>query len=70
MQTQRQAFFALRISLGFVSSFCEAKFYRAVVETVNERVGRYMLFGMIFSAGMWGASTGQLWRFPLGRPPC
>lgn len=57
---QRQAFFALRISLGFISSFCEAKFYRTVVETINERVGRYLLFGIMFSAGMWGASAGML----------
>lgn len=56
---QRQQFFALRIALGFISSFCEAKFYRAVVDSINERVGRYVLFGLTFSAGMWGASIGE-----------
>lgn len=54
---QRQQFFALRMMLGFISTLCEAKFYRTVVEVVNERVGRYTLFAMIFSAGMWNAST-------------
>lgn len=43
--------------LGFISALCEAKFYRTIVEAVNERVGRYTLFGMILSAGMWNAST-------------
>ena len=43
-----------------MSSFCEAKFYRAIVETLNDRVGRYMLFMMVFNAGMWNASTGEL----------
>jgi alpha-1,2-mannosyltransferase len=45
--------------LGFISTVCEAKFYRAVVDAVNERVGRYLLFGMILSAGMWNASVGE-----------
>ncbi|ORY24212.1 putative mannosyltransferase [Naematelia encephala] len=57
---KRQQFFALRICLAAVSSFCEAKFFRAVVEVVHERVGRYMLFAMAFSAGMWGSSVAFL----------
>lgn len=56
---QRQAFFAVRIFLAFVSTFCEAKFYRTVAVTLNDRVGRYMLFMLLFSAGMWNASTGN-----------
>jgi len=60
---QRPAFFAVRISLALVSSFCEAKLYRTVVEKVNERVGRYLFFMLLCSAGMWNASTG--WFFPL-----
>jgi len=43
--------------LGFISTICEAKFFRAVVESVNERVGRYLFFMMIFSAGMSSASV-------------
>lgn len=56
---QRQAFFSVRIFLAIICSFCEAKFYRTIVETMNDRVGRYTLFMLIFSAGMWNASTGK-----------
>lgn len=54
---KRQQFFALRIFLGAICSVCEARFMRAVVEAVNERVGRYVFFAMLFSAGMWSASV-------------
>ncbi|KAF8495055.1 glycosyltransferase family 22 protein [Gautieria morchelliformis] len=57
---KRQAFFAVRIFLAVMSTFCEAKLYRAVVETLNDRVGRYMLFMLVFSAGMWNSSTSFL----------
>ncbi|TXT09120.1 hypothetical protein VHUM_02594 [Vanrija humicola] len=57
---KRQQFFALRMFLGGISSFVEARFYRAVVEAVNERVGRYVLFALLFSAGMWTASVAFL----------
>ena len=63
---KRPAFFALRISLGAVSSYCEARFYRAVVDAVNERVGRYVLFMMMFSAGMYSASVCEF--HPVGGP--
>ena len=59
---QRPAFFAVRIMLAFISSICEAFLYRTVVDKVNYRAGRYMLFLMLFSAGMWSASVGQ-YRF-------
>lgn len=45
---------------GLLSTFCEAKFYRTVVETINERVGRYLFFMLLTSAGMWSASTALL----------
>lgn len=57
---KRQQFFALRICLGAISSFAEASFFRAVAVAVNERVGRYVLFSMLLSAGMWSASVGKL----------
>ncbi|KAF8527552.1 glycosyltransferase family 22 protein [Hysterangium stoloniferum] len=57
---KRQAFFAVRIFLALVSSFCEARFYRSIADTLNDRVGRYMLFMLIFSTGMWNASTAFL----------
>jgi hypothetical protein len=56
---QRGEFLALRMFRAAFSSFCEAKFYRAVVDTVNERVGRYLLFGMLFSADMFGSAVGE-----------
>lgn len=57
---ERQQFFALRICLAAICSFAEAKFFRTVVTEVNERVGRYMFFMMLFGAGMWNAATGKL----------
>lgn len=54
---KRQEFFALRLFFGLISTISEASFYRAVVVAVNERVGRYVLFGMLLSAGMWNASV-------------
>ena len=55
---QRIAFFALRGTLSLVSTLCEAKLYRMVLEKVNWRVARYMLFMMVTSSGMWNASVG------------
>ncbi|WVQ81367.1 hypothetical protein IAT38_003490 [Cryptococcus sp. DSM 104549] len=57
---KRPSFFALRISLGAISSYCEARFFRTVVETINERVGRYLFFTMLLSAGMFSASVAFL----------
>ncbi|KDQ63225.1 glycosyltransferase family 22 protein [Jaapia argillacea MUCL 33604] len=57
---KRMSFFAVRIFLAFICTFCEAKFYRSVTEKVNRRVGRYMFFMLFFSAGMWNASTAFL----------
>jgi hypothetical protein len=62
---QRASFFCLRIGLGVICSVCEGKFYRSVVENINERVGRYTLGMMILSAGMWNAGVGK-----LRRPAC
>jgi len=42
-----------------MSVFAEAAFYRVVVERIHERVGRYLFFMLLFSAGMWSASTGS-----------
>ncbi|KAJ7040287.1 glycosyltransferase family 22 protein [Mycena alexandri] len=57
---KRAAFFAVRISLATASVFAEAKFYRTVYEKINERVGRYLFFMLLFSAGMWNASAALL----------
>ncbi|EJF67085.1 asparagine-linked glycosylation 9 protein isoform a [Dichomitus squalens LYAD-421 SS1] len=57
---KRPAFFAVRIFLAIVSSLCEVTFYRAVVEHINYRVGRYVFFMLLANAGMWIASTSFL----------
>ncbi|KAJ6609372.1 glycosyltransferase family 22 protein [Mycena sp. CBHHK59/15] len=57
---KRAAFFAVRISLATICVFAEVKFYRAVYEKINERVGRYLFFMLLFSAGMWNASAALL----------
>ncbi|KAI1793985.1 asparagine-linked glycosylation 9 protein isoform a [Ganoderma leucocontextum] len=57
---KRPAFFAVRILLAIISSLCEVTFYRAVVEHINYRVGRYVFFTLLFNAGMWIASTSFL----------
>ncbi|KAG5342034.1 hypothetical protein C0989_005714 [Termitomyces sp. Mn162] len=47
----------------FVSAFCvlaEASFYKVVADKINERVGRYLFFMLLFSAGMWNASAAFL----------
>ncbi|KAI0696466.1 Alg9-like mannosyltransferase family-domain-containing protein [Cytidiella melzeri] len=54
---KRPAFFAVRVVLALVSATCEAFFYRTVVDKINYRVGRYLFFMMLFSAGMWNASV-------------
>lgn len=55
---QRISFFAVRLFLGVVSALVESAFYRSVVDNVNQRVGRYLFFMLVFSAGMWNSATG------------
>ncbi|KAF8959365.1 mannosyltransferase [Entomortierella lignicola] len=55
-----QVFFILRIFLGAISAHCEATLYRAVVEEVDPRIGRYLLLALLTSAGTWIASNAFL----------
>ncbi|KAF9084521.1 mannosyltransferase [Mortierella sp. AD031] len=55
-----QVFFIIRIILGAVSAHCEATLYRAVVDEVDPRIGRYLLLTLITSAGTWIASNAFL----------
>ncbi|KAF8899021.1 Alg9-like mannosyltransferase family-domain-containing protein [Infundibulicybe gibba] len=57
---KRPTFFATRIFLAVICVLTEARFYRTVAEKMNERVGRYLFFMLLFSAGMWNASVGSL----------
>ncbi|KAG0052891.1 mannosyltransferase [Gryganskiella cystojenkinii] len=55
-----QVFFIIRIILGAVSAHCEATLYRAVVDEVDPRIGRYLLMALITGAGTWIASNAFL----------
>ncbi|KAK3822201.1 MAG: glycosyltransferase family 22 protein [Linnemannia elongata] len=55
-----QVFFIIRIILGAVSAHCEATLYRAVVDEVDPKIGRYLLLTLITSAGTWIASNAFL----------
>ncbi|KAH0838056.1 glycosyltransferase family 22 protein [Lanmaoa asiatica] len=57
---KRPAFFAVRIFLAVLSTVCEVKFFRAVVESINDRVGRYLFFILLLNAGMWNAAAAFL----------
>ncbi|THH33402.1 hypothetical protein EUX98_g781 [Antrodiella citrinella] len=54
---KRPAFFAVRIFLAFISAYCETALYRAAVDKINYRAGRYLFFMLLVSSGMWIAST-------------
>ena len=56
---QRVAFFAVRLSLALLSTLCEVTFYRSVVKHIGVRTARYTLLFLLFSAGMYNASTGR-----------
>jgi alpha-1,2-mannosyltransferase len=51
-------FFGVRILLAMTSGLAEAAFYRAVVDNISMKVGRYLFFMLAFSAGMWNSSAG------------
>lgn len=53
-------FYGVRMLLGAFSAFTEAKLYRAIVEKVEPRVGRYYLFMTLGSVGMWNAAVAYL----------
>ncbi|KAG8979693.1 mannosyltransferase, partial [Tulasnella sp. 427] len=56
----RQSFFAVRAALAIFCALAESKFYRAVVEKVNPHVGRYTLFFLASSTGMWSSASAFL----------
>ncbi|KAG2171665.1 hypothetical protein INT43_008045 [Umbelopsis isabellina] len=55
-----QVFYFMRIMLGAISAFAEARFYRTVVEEINPHVGRYLLVALVGSAGMFQAAVAYL----------
>lgn len=57
---KRPAFFAIRAMLAFLSSYTEAKLYRAIADHISPRTARYYLSLSLFSAAMWSASAAYL----------
>ncbi|PLW17988.1 hypothetical protein PCANC_03611 [Puccinia coronata f. sp. avenae] len=57
---KRPGFFAIRAMLAFLSSYTEAKLYRAIADHINARAARYYLSMSLFSAAMWTASSAYL----------
>ncbi|KAG9045145.1 mannosyltransferase, partial [Serendipita sp. 407] len=57
---KRPSFFAVRVTLGIFSTLCEARLYRAVVDSIGARVGIYFLVMLLTSTGMWVSSTAFL----------
>ncbi|KAJ3086582.1 mannosyltransferase [Quaeritorhiza haematococci] len=55
-----QIFYVTRALLGLASAACEAYLYSQVIRHVGPRVGRYLLFILFFSTGMFIASTAYL----------
>ncbi|KAM0787191.1 hypothetical protein ACM66B_006434 [Microbotryomycetes sp. NB124-2] len=58
--SKRVSFFAIRLAFATVSTVAEAKFYRSVSDHVNPHVGRYVLFALLFSPGMFASATAFL----------
>lgn len=61
--TKLQEFYILRFALAIVAAYCETRFYRAVVEGISPKIGRYVLLFLACGTGMWIASTGKFWIF-------
>ncbi|TMW64472.1 hypothetical protein Poli38472_011352 [Pythium oligandrum] len=53
-------FYGLRGALALVCSYCEALFYRACIPHFGRRTARYLLWILLFNAGMFHASTAFL----------
>lgn len=69
---QRVAFFALRLTLGTISSYVEAVLYRAAATQLSPHIGRYLLWSFVFSAAFYNSansflpSTFAMWGVMLG----
>lgn len=54
---KRLPFFTVRIALAALSALCESKLYRSIAENISPRIGRYTLFFLLGSAGMYNSAT-------------
>ncbi|CAB5362776.1 unnamed protein product [Rhizophagus irregularis] len=55
-----KVFYAIRVIFAVICSICEMLFYLSAVKNLGPRVGRYLIFTMLISAGMWNASAAYL----------
>ncbi|KAF0412292.1 glycosyltransferase family 22 protein [Gigaspora margarita] len=55
-----KVFYAIRVTFAVVCALSESMFYIAASSHLGPRVGRYLIIAMLFSAGMWNASTAYL----------
>ncbi|GLE03127.1 hypothetical protein PINS_up012006 [Pythium insidiosum] len=53
-------FYGVRGALALVCCYCEALFYRATIKPFGRRTARYLLWLLIWNAGMFHASTALL----------
>ncbi|DAZ98957.1 TPA: hypothetical protein N0F65_000489 [Lagenidium giganteum] len=53
-------FYGLRGALALACAYCEALFYRSCITQFGRRTGRYLLWTLIWSAGIFHASTAFL----------
>ncbi|CAG8545511.1 13018_t:CDS:2 [Acaulospora colombiana] len=57
-----KVFYAIRVIFATLCALSEALFYVSAVSSLGPRAGRYLIIILLFSAGMWNASTGSGWR--------
>lgn len=53
-------FYFLRIVLGFFCACCETRLFSTIARTLNPRIAVFFLITMVFSPGMFYASTSYL----------
>ena len=53
-------FYSLRVVLAIVCAVCETRLYSTISRTMNPRVAAFFLMAMVFSPGMYHASTAYL----------
>ncbi|KLJ09366.1 alpha-1,2-mannosyltransferase [Blastomyces silverae] len=53
-------FYFIRMALAFICTACETRIYSAISRTLNPRIGVIFIMIMVFSPGMFHASTAML----------
>ncbi|CAG8607962.1 4173_t:CDS:2 [Diversispora eburnea] len=55
-----KVFYTIRVVFAILCALSESMFYVSTVSNLGPRVGRYLIISMLFSAGIWNASTAFL----------